>query len=264
MGDGEGAPAPMVHHEVDARPEGAVHRIVLAHERRLNCLDSAQIDRLRVAFEAVSADDEARVVVLTGAGERAFVGGADVREMAVLEPARAESFIRGLHGACAAARAVPVPVIARIDGWCLGAGLELAAACDLRLASDRSRFGMPEVQIGLPSVIEAALLPALVGMGRARDLVYTGRVIDAAEALAWGLIDAAVAPEALDSLVETRLGEILAAGPRAIRLQKRVCRAWEQLDVDEAIEASIAVFREAYATDEPARAMRRFLERKRG
>src|SRR6185437_11306337 len=103
-----------------------------------------------------------------------------------------------VHRCCDGFRRLPAPVIACIDGYALGAGLELAAACDLRVASDRAQFGMPEVRVGIPSVVEAALLPLLVGHGRARRLLLTGETIDAATALAWGLVDAVAPPERLD------------------------------------------------------------------
>ena len=144
-------------------------------------------------IDRLDADPALRLVVLTGAGERAFVGGADINELAALDHDSARDFITLVHRCCDGFRRLPVPVIARIDGFALGAGLELAAACDLRVASDRSMFGMPEVAIGIPSVVEAALLPQLIGAGRARRLLLTGETIDAAEALAWGLVDG-VAP----------------------------------------------------------------------
>ena len=115
--------------------------------------------------------------------------------------AGARRFITLVHRCCAAFRHLPAPVIARIDGYALGAGLELAASCDLRVASENSVFGMPEVAIGIPSVVEAALLPRLVGAGRARRLLLTGETIDAAQALAWGLVDAVAPADRLDDAV---------------------------------------------------------------
>jgi len=146
-----------------------------------------------------------------------------------------------------------VPVIARIDGYALGAGLELAAACDLRVASERAIFGMPEVRVGIPSVVEAALLPGLIGHGRARRLLLTGETIGAAEALAWGLVDAVAPPEDLDAAVERFTVAILAGGPHAIRLQKALIREWEDLPTSAAVERGIDAFAAAYATDEPRR-----------
>jgi enoyl-CoA hydratase/carnithine racemase len=156
-----------------------------------------------------------------------------------------------------------VPVIARIDGFCLGAGLEIAACCDLRIATAGSRFGMPEVQVGIPSVIEAALLPRLIGTGRTRDLVLTGRVIDAEEACAWGLVECLAEAQPIDEVVEERVSMILNAGPRAIRSQKVLCRQWEELALDEAIDAGIDALSAAFSADEPREYMQRFLQRRR-
>jgi enoyl-CoA hydratase/carnithine racemase len=168
-----------------------------------------------------------------------------------------------LHALCAALQALPVPVIARIQGYCLGAGLEIAASCDLRAATEDARFAMPEVRVGIPSVIEAALLPRLVGMGRTRELVLTGAAIDAAEALAIGLVERVVPAERLDAAVDDWLASILAAGPRALAAQKRLLREWQELPLDAAIAKSIDAFAEAYESDEPRRLMRAFIERPR-
>jgi enoyl-CoA hydratase len=192
-------------------------------------------------------------VILGGAGGRAFVGGADIDELATLDTESARDFITLVHRCCDGCRRLPVPVIARVDGYALGAGLELAAACDLRVASDRSMFGMPEVRIGIPSVVEAALLPQLVGYGRARQLLLTGEMIDAAEALAWGLIDRMAPPDRLDAEVARLAAPILASGPHAIRLQKALIRDWEELPTSAAVARGIDAFAEAYATDEPRR-----------
>jgi enoyl-CoA hydratase/carnithine racemase len=146
-----------------------------------------------------------------------------------------------------------VPVIARIDGYALGAGLELACACDLRVASERAIFGMPEVRIGIPSVVEAALLPKLIGHGRARRLLLTGETIGADEALSWGLVDAVASPGGLDDAVERLARSILAAGPQAVRLQKSLNLDWEELPTAAAIDRGIDCFVGAFDTDEPAR-----------
>ena len=192
-------------------------------------------------------------MVLTGAGERAFVGGADIGEIAALDRESAREFITLVHRCCDAFRRMPVPVIARIDGYALGAGLELACACDLRVASGRALFGMPEVRIGIPSVVEAALLPKMIGQGRARRLLLTGETIGAAEALAWGLVDVVAPPEALDKAVEDLARPILAAGPNAIRLQKSLILDWEELPTAAAVQRGVDCFVSAYDTDEPAR-----------
>jgi enoyl-CoA hydratase/carnithine racemase len=202
---------------------------------------------------ALAADSRLRMVVVSGAGERAFVGGADIGEIAALDHASARSFITLVHRCCEAFRRFPVPVVARIDGYALGAGLELACACDLRIASECSVFGMPEVKIGIPSVVEAALLPGLIGQGHARRLLLTGETIASSEALAWGLVDAVAPVGKLDEAVESFVQPILAAGPQAIRLQKKLLLDWEELPIEAAIERGIDGFVNAFDTDEPTR-----------
>ncbi len=162
----------------------------------------------------------------------------------------------------AAIRALPVPVIARINGWCLGFGMELAAACDLRVAADTAKFGMPEVRVGIPSGMEAALLPRLVGWGKATELVYTGDIIDAAEAHRIGFLQAMVPVAELDARVERWIDSILRGGPRVMRLQKALLRDWERLPLEDAIQAGIRACVEARSTDEPRRMMAAFINRK--
>ena len=201
---------------------GCLARLTIDNAAKLNSLNRALMAEIIEAADGLAADPHLRLVVLTGAGERAFVGGADIGEIAALDRESAREFITLVHRCCDAFRRLPVPVIARIDGYALGAGLELACACDLRVASGRALFGMPEVRIGIPSVVEAALLPKLIGHGRARRLLLTGETIGAAEALAWGLVDVVAPTEALDEAVEDLARPILASGPNAIRLAEIV------------------------------------------
>jgi enoyl-CoA hydratase len=232
---------------------GRLAGLTIDNASKLNSLNRALMAEIVEAADGLAADPQLRLVVLTGAGERAFVGGADIGEIAALNRESAREFITLVHRCCDAFRRLPVPVIARIDGYALGAGLELACACDLRVASGRALFGMPEVRIGIPSVVEAALLPKLIGHGRARRLLLTGETIGAAEALSWGLVDVAAPSEALDEAVEDLARPILAAGPNAIRLQKSLILDWEELPTVAAVQRGIDCFVGAYDTDEPAR-----------
>ena len=238
----------------EERPEGGyLAHLTIDNAGKLNSLNRILMTEIVETVGALAVDPRLRLAVVSGAGERAFVGGADIGEIAALDHATARSFITLVHRCCDAFRRLPVPVIARIDGYALGAGLELACACDLRVASERSVFGMPEVKIGIPSVVEAALLPGLIGQGRARRLLLTGETIGAGEALAWGLVDAVVTADELDEAVERLVRPILAAGPRAIRLQKSLILDWEELPTAAAIERGIECFVSAFDTDEPAR-----------
>lgn len=248
--------------EVESRGEaGRLATVTVVNPAKLNILDPAGIAALERAFDGLAADETVRVVVLRGAGNRAFIGGADIGAMVGLDPESARAFITGLHRACDAIRRFPVPVIARIEGYALGAGLEIAASCDLRIAADNARFGMPEVKVGIPSVIEAALLPRLVGWGRARWLLYTGETVGAAQAERWGLVERVVQSADLDAAVDACVAAIFDAGPRAIRLQKALIRDWEDQSLDAAIERGIDAFADAYNADEPRNRMERFLKR---
>ncbi len=237
----------------DCAGGGRTAWLTIDNAAKLNSLNSALMGEIVAAMAGLADDPELRLAILTGAGGRAFVGGADIGEIAALDHRGARRFITLVHRCCDTVRRLPVPVIARIDGWTLGAGLELAAACDLRVASDRSHFGMPEVAIGIPSVVEAALLPRLVGAGRARRLLLTGEPIDAAEALLWGLVDRVAPADELDAAVDELARPILAAGPRAIRIQKALILDWEELSLSAAIARGIDAFVGAFDSGEPGR-----------
>lgn len=243
--------------------ERGVASVTIDNAAKLNALGSRVMEALIAAVEALGGEPKLRAVVLRGAGERAFIGGADITEMATLDAASAREFITLVHRSCDVFRRLPVPVIARIQGYVFGAGLEVAAACDMRVAAMGSQFGMPEVRLGVPSVVEAALLPQLIGWGRTRQLLLTGDTIDAATAHAWGLVEDVVAAEQLDAAVERLVGSIVASGPQAIRLQKELITAWEDLPLREAIRRGIDCFAESWRSDEPRQMMQAFLAARR-
>jgi enoyl-CoA hydratase/carnithine racemase len=236
--------------------------LLLRDAGKLNIVGSAAIGDLRAALQTLAAMPDLRVLVLRGSGERAFIGGADIGEMVNLNPATAEVFITRLAGLCDAVMQMPVPVIARISGWCLGGGLEVALACDLRLCDDSAMFGMPEVKVGIPSVIHAALLPRLLGQARADWLLLCGENIAAERAEAWGLVHERCAVGALDSQVRRRAEALAALPARALRQQKRLLRHWQAVPLAQAVRDSIAEFAQAYTTGEPQKGMGEFMARK--
>jgi enoyl-CoA hydratase/carnithine racemase len=257
--------SPRINVRRDERKQGVIAYVTIDNARRLNALNSTLMDALSDAMGTLAAETTLRAVVLTGAGTKAFTAGADINEMATIDnPARAKAFITRLHRCCKTIRDLPVPVVARIQGYCFGGGLEIAAACDLRIASEAATFGMQEVKIGIPSVIEAALLPQLIGWGRTREILYLGETFTAAQALAWRLVENVVPPAALDQAVEDFIGKLLTSAPGAVRLQKRLIRQWEDLPLSAAIAAGIDAFSAAYETDEPVTTMRAFLAAKAG
>lgn len=244
---------------------GEAHRVAyvtIDNRRRLNCLSTPIVVALREAFEAFREDDRLRVVVLTGAGDRAFVGGADLNELRGLTADSARLYITRLHGACKAIRDCPVPVIARVNGYCLGGGLEVAASADMRVVAEGAVLGMPEVVMGLPSVIEAALLPGLIGWGKTREILLTGETFGASEALAMGFAQKVVPAAGLDAAVEHWVSLLLKAAPKAVRSQKALMNRWERVSVDEGIYAGIDALSDAYRTGEPQVAMDAFFAEK--
>ena len=256
-------PIPLVTVRVEVRGAGHVAYVAVDNPGKRNALGIAGKQQLADAFHGLSKDRLLRAAVLTGAGDRSFIAGADLAEMKDLTARGAKVEHTWTHRACAAIRALPVPVIARVNGYCFGAGMELAASCDMRIGVTTAKFGMPEVRFGIPSGMEACLLPQLIGWGKTRELVYTGDPIDAAEAHRCGFLDRLVEPQALDTGVERWVSSILAAGPRAIRLQKELVRDWERMTIGQAVQAGIRACVRARATDEPRRLMQAFLDRKK-
>lgn len=247
-----------VHVKTEGTYGAGIAVVTVDNQRRLNCLSTPLIVSLAEAFARLGEDRTLRAVVLTGAGDRAFIGGADLNELGGLCADSARLFITRLHQACEAIRLCPVPVIGRINGFCLGAGLEVAASCDFRAAAEGAQFGMPEVHMGLPSVIEAALLPGLIGWGRTREMLLTGAICSAAEALAMGLVQKTVPAAELNAAVEQWVAAICRATPEAIRSQKALMNRWERVSVDEGIYAGIDALSNAYKTGEPQAAIKAF------
>jgi enoyl-CoA hydratase len=249
---------------IEERSGGLVAFVTISNASRLNSMNSAAMDALAAKLSPLATNADLRALVLTGAGDKAFIGGADIREMSALADAKdGRRFITRLHLCCEAIRAIPVPTIARINGIALGAGLEIAASCDVRIAVESAIFGMPEVRLGIPSVIEAALLPTLVGWGRARQIVLFGENFSAQDALSWGLVERLASDGELDKAVGQWLDQLLSCSPGAVRLQKQLIRSWEDMPLGAAIEAGIDSFANAIQGGEPSAAMRNFLERQK-
>ncbi|KAL3464307.1 ClpP/crotonase-like domain-containing protein [Aspergillus heterothallicus] len=228
--------------------KGAIAMVTISRPSKLNSLNSNLLARLAQKMNCIPQENPGLLaIILTGHGAKSFIGGADITEMAALEtPAAAREFITKVHTACRSIRECPVPVIGRVNGYALGAGLEIAASCDFRVASQNAIFGMPEVNVGIPSVVEAALLPGLIGWGRTRRLLLLGDNVSATEALQWGLVEKVVEPDRLDHAVEEWVQLLERSGPQAVRRQKKLIRQWEQLGLDEGIKAGIPAFEKSF------------------
>lgn len=243
---------------------GGVATLRIEGAKKLNILNGDACDRAVAEIHAARERGDVRVLIARAPQDDAFIGGADIAEMAALDEAGARRFINRLRGLCEALRSFPAPVIARCAGWCLGGGLEVALACDIRLSEAQAMFGMPETKVGIPSVIHAALLPSLIGMSRTQWLLLTGENVNATTAEHWGLVHAVHDDgAALDAAIARQAASFAAMGQGVLRQQKRMLRKWEACTVDAAIEASVDEFAAAYATGEPQRHMGAFLSRKR-
>jgi enoyl-CoA hydratase len=242
---------------------GFVAWVLVNNETKKNALPVEGRALLAKTMNDLATEPELRCVVLTGIKDN-FIGGANIGQMADFpDHVIAEMGSKTTHHACDSIRRVPVPVIARIEGYCLGAGMEIATSCDMRIASTTAKFGMPEVKYGVPSGMEACLIPRLTGWGKAMELIFTGEMIDAAEAYHFHYVEKLVAPEELDAQTERWVKAICEAGPRAIRIQKELCRDWEQMSIADAVQAGVRAVGRAHTTDEPKRLMSAWRERQR-
>lgn len=255
---------PVILTRVEQRAEGGrVAYVTINNPAKRNALAAEDRAQLAAAMRELAQDPELRVAVITGAGDKSFIGGANIGQMSTFpNPDAAAEGSRKTHLACDSMRRMPVPVIARINGYCLGTGMEIAASCDLRVGSENAMFGMPEVRHGIPSGMEACLLPRLIGWGKTMELVFTGRMIDASEAHRCGFLERLVPLDQLDEAVEYWVEAIVTAGPRAIRLQKALHADWERMALADAVQRGIEAIGRAHMTDEPRRLMQAFLERR--
>ena len=248
---------------VELRIKDGIAGIFLNRPEKSNALSSLLLEELLAKLKEIERTPGLRVVVLAGNG-KSFCNGADLHDLSKLKKSTAGKFVGQIHACCDAIRKLPVPVVARLHGAVVGAGLELAASCDLRIAEEGTAFAMPEVLLGIPSVVEAALLPRLVGAGRAAWLVMTGEPIDAKTALDWGLVQELAPLATLDERVGALLERLAAAEPGALAAQKELLRLWQEVPLSEAVAASIGIFARAYQSDAPNKRLRATISRGRG
>lgn len=250
------------HTTIRCQREGRRLRITLLRPEVLNAIDGRMLVELREALADAAADREARVVVIDSACAKAFSAGIDVAYVKDLTGFAIREVGRELHRTFLALRTTEKPIVAAIDGLCLGAGLELAISCDFMIASDRSRFGLPNIHRGIPAIVEAAILPAAIGIQGARELAYTGELWDAAKAERRGLVHAVVPGGELDAEV-ARWCERLAAKPvHALATQKEIIHQWMTTDLETAIDFSINTVMLNFMTRDQQEGMTAFLEKR--
>lgn len=243
---------------------GRIAWITVNRPDKLNALNRQTVGEIASAAKSAIEDPEVGVLVVTGAGPKAFVAGADIAEMAALDAGAAQEFSHDLNRALALLSASPKPVIAAVNGFALGGGCELALACHLRFASDAAKFGQPEVGLGLiPGAGGTQRLPRLIGRGRALDLILSGEMIDAAEALRIGLVERVVPAAELREQVVAYAGKLLAKSPRALARALEAVLVGSDMDLGGALRLEASLFGLGFATDDMREGTRAFLEKRK-
>lgn len=249
---------------IDLSIDGAIATITINNPQELNALDVDHLRELKSTFEDVSSRSDVRVILLTGAGDRAFVAGANIKRMSVMSREEGMEFGELGHAVAHAIEAAPQPVIAVINGFALGGGCELSLACDIRLCSDTAVFAQPEVGLGIPPGWGGSQrLPHLVGKGIASELIFTGRRVKAEEALRIGLVNAVnPADELMDAAVKMA-STIAANSPQAVQLSKRlIARSGVDAPV-EALDAEARAFADVFEGHDQREGMTAFVEKRK-
>ncbi|HXX57111.1 MAG TPA: enoyl-CoA hydratase-related protein [Thermodesulfovibrionales bacterium] len=240
--------------------KGEIGIITLDSPGRLNILDTALLRDLRDSLTTIEKDREVRVVILTGNGN--FCAGADIKEMKGKSPEEAEAFSRLGHTVFSLIEDMGKAVIAAVSGYALGGGCELAISCDIRMAAANARFGQPELNLGLiPGFGATQRLPRLVGMGKAKEMLLTGRIIDADEAVSCGLADSIVNEADLYEKSMDMAKAIAQKGPLAVKKVKILLN--NAPGIEEGIEREIRSFTECFATKDLEEGMKAFLEKRK-
>jgi enoyl-CoA hydratase len=244
------------------RQEG-VAVVTLDRPEALNALDQALLGQLRERLEELAKDGAARVVVLTGAGERAFAAGADIKEMAGMDVEQARAWGQLGHDVASLLETMAKPTIAAVNGFALGGGCELALACDIRYASTTAKLGQPEVNVGIiPGWGGTQRLARVVGLGLAKDLILSGRTVDAEEALRMGLVSAVFPPAELMPRTLELARALAAKSPLVLAAAKRMLNRSLQGALDTGLSEEVAAFAELFASEDQKEGMAAFIERR--
>ena len=242
--------------------EGRVALLTINRPDKLNALNQQVRDDMLALLDEIEADDAVGAVVITGAGEKSFVAGADIGEFAGRSPFDQREAMRSPRIFDVMA-GFPKPVIAMINGFCLGGGCEMAASCDIRVASDRARFGQPEINLGLiPGGGGTQRLPPLIGLGQAMRLILSGDMIPADEAARIGLVDLVVPADELRAKTLELAGKIAAKSPLTLRVAKEALRASQRMAVEEGILYERDLFCLCFSSEDKAEGVAAFLEKR--
>jgi len=254
----------MAYRNLELGNRGAVRTIVVNRPDKLNALDRQTLNELTLAFAQAAQDDAVRVVVLAGAGEKAFVAGADISEMSGCSSVQAQAFSRAGQRLMSSIERLGKPVIARVQGFALGGGMELAMACHLRVASEKAKFGQPEINLGLiPGFGGTQRLLRLAGRSAALALCLTGTPVNAQRAYELGIINRVVAPEALDETVEALADQLAAAAPLAAAGILDAVLQGGETSLDQGLEFETQGFALMFSTEDMREGTRAFLEKRK-
>ncbi|MCC7078907.1 MAG: enoyl-CoA hydratase/isomerase family protein [Acidimicrobiia bacterium] len=241
---------------------GPIRRVTLNRPDVLNAIDARMLTEVRDAVTDAAADPALRVVAVDAAGDRAFSAGIDVAYVKDMQGIEAREIGRELHRTFLTLRTVEIPVVCVIDGLCLGAGLELAVSCDFMIATDRSRFGLPNIHRGIPAIVEAAILPAAVGIQGAREMAYLGEFWDAAKAERRGLLTDVVPAAGLAARVDEICEALAEKSPLALGTQKEIIHKWMTTDLESAIDFSINTVMLNFMSRDQKEGMSAFVEKR--
>ena len=238
--------------------------IAFNRPKALNALNAALLEEFSQALDEIAADENIRVLVLTGAGDKSFVAGADINELAVCNALTAKNFGRKGHTILAKLQELPIAVIAAVNGFALGGGTEIAIACDFIYASENAKFGQPEINLGLiPGFGGTQRLPRLIGMNMAKELVFTGKMISAAEAEKIGLANKVVPQDQLMEEVMKTAREIASKGKVSLRAAKQAINFGMNADLATGIHIEIEGFGQCYASSDSKEGTSAFLEKRK-
>lgn len=241
--------------------EGAVAVLTINRPKALNALNSAVLDELNEAIDAVDLN-EVRALIITGAGEKSFVAGADIGEMSSLTKEQGEAFGKKGNDVFRKIETLPIPVIAAVNGFALGGGCEISLACDIRICSENAVFGQPEVGLGItPGFGGTQRLACTIGVGMAKQLIYTARNIKAPEALRIGLVNAVYPIEELMGAAKKMASIIASNAPIAVRNCKKAINDGLQTDIESGVEIEEKLFGDCFETEDQRYGMAFFLDR---
>ena len=254
----------MAYENIIYQVEEGIATITFNRPKALNALNAALLGELSDALDKIAADEDVRVLILTGSGDKAFVAGADITELATFNSLSAKSFVTFGQSVLDKLQKLPIIVIAAVNGFALGGGTEIAIACDFIYASENAKFGQPEINLGLiPGFGGTQRLPRLIGTNMAKELIFTGKMVSAAEGNQVGLVNKVVAPEALIDEVMKVAKEIAAKGKVSLRAAKQAINNGINTDLATGLKIEIDAFALSYSSTDAKEGTSAFLEKRK-